>query len=405
MENIPLTLDLVRGIAELEPATHGLLTHRLPAAVRERYPDPQLLAMERQPSGARIALRTAATTLELETHSTRIAYIGADRPRGCIDVLVDGALVTRERLTGGDAVVVDLRAGTTEQVLGETHRTVLRDLPAGRKTVEFWLPHNEEIQLVALRADAPVEPVATRADPAGPFDGSPESPVGEHVGTRPVGRPLWLHYGSSISQGSNAASPTQIWPVVAALDLDVELRSLGLGGSALVDPFIARMIRDAPADVISLEIGINVVNTDAFRLRTFVAAVHGFLDTIREGHPNTPIHLMTPFYCGIQEDTPGPGAIDPASLGTSQVRFIATGQKGDTEFGRLTLEVIRDALADVVDHRPEDPHLHLMDGLALYGASDAVDHPLPDALHPDTATHGIIGTRFAEHLREAGATE
>ncbi|KQV25217.1 hypothetical protein [Yonghaparkia sp. Root332] len=48
---------------------------------------------------------------------------------------------------------------------------------------------------------------------------------------------------------------------------------------------MARVIRNAPADVISVKVGVNVVDLDAMRLRSFVPAVHGFLDTIRDGHP------------------------------------------------------------------------------------------------------------------------
>ncbi len=97
-----------------------------------------------------------------------------------------------------------------------------------------------------------------------------------------------MHHGSSISQGSNAAHPTGTWPVVAARLAGVELMNLGYGGSALLDPFTARIIRDTPADLISIKIGINLVNADLMRLRAFVPAMHGFLDTIRDGHPATP---------------------------------------------------------------------------------------------------------------------
>jgi hypothetical protein len=45
------------------------------------------------------------------------------------------------------------------------------------------------------------------------------------------------------------------------------------------------MIRDAPADLITLKVGINLVNADSMRERTFRPAVHAFLDTIREGIP------------------------------------------------------------------------------------------------------------------------
>ncbi|MEU4220670.1 SGNH/GDSL hydrolase family protein [Actinoplanes sp. NPDC026623] len=211
---------------------------------------------------------------------------GAERPRGCIDVFADGELVLRDVLDGGDRIEVDLATGQTAFQPGEAHTTTLSGLPAGRHRVEIWLPHNESVELVELRADAPIEP-----DDAEP--------------------PLWAHHGSSISHGSNPPAPSETWPAVAARRVGVELRNLGLGGIALVDPFLARVIRDAPADYLSVKLGINVVNLDAMRLRAFVPAVHGFLDTIRDGHPDTPLVLISPLFCAIHEDTPGPGAIDP----------------------------------------------------------------------------------------------
>ena len=121
---------------------------------------------------------------------------------------------------------------------------------------------------------------------------------------------MWLHHGSSISHGSDAASPTTTWPALAASLGGVELINLGLGGSALLDPFTARALRDTPADLISVKIGINLVNADLMRLRAFTPAVHGFLDTIREGHPTTPLLVVSPILCPIHEDTPGPSAPD-----------------------------------------------------------------------------------------------
>ena len=78
-------------------------------------------------------------------------------------------------------------------------------------------------------------------------------------------RPRWLHHGSSISHGSIATHPTETWPVVAARLAGLDLVNLGLGGSALLDPFVARTIRDTPADLISLKLGINLVNQDLLR--------------------------------------------------------------------------------------------------------------------------------------------
>ncbi len=130
---------------------------------------------------------------------------------------------------------------------------------------------------------------------------------------------MWLHHGSSISHGSNAASPSTTWPALAAARGGVELLNLGFGGSAMVDPFTARVLRDTPADLISVKLGINVVNGDVMRLRAFGPAVHGFLDTIRDGHPDEPLLVVSPILCPIHEQTPGPGAVD-FSTGTVRRR-------------------------------------------------------------------------------------
>lgn len=372
MTATPITAELVHGAAELETTARGVRPHRLPGWVREQFPDPQLMMVEGQPSGVRIVLRTAARTITLICHPSRVGYRGADRPRGSIDLVIGGEILASDRLGGGDLVEVDLQTGETAFHPGDAHTATFDGLPGGEKIVELWLPHNETVDLIELRADEPVQPVTT-------------------------GRRLWVHHGSSISHGSNAATPARVWPAVAARRAGVDLRNLGLGGSAMVDQFTARVIRDSPADLISVKLGINVVNLDGMRLRTFVPAVHGFLDTIRDAHPRTPIMLISPIFCGIHEDTPGPGAVDPASLGTENVRFIATGRPGDRELGRLSLTVIREALASLTERRADDPHLRYLDGTRLYGEKDAAEHPLPDALHPDTATHELIGERFAEY--------
>lgn len=367
----PITPALVRGHEYLETTERGLRPHRLPTWVTEQFPDPQLLGAESQPSGVRVAMVTEAESVTLVSHSTRLAYRGITRPRGAIDLVVDHRLVASDELTGGDAYETDLQTGATRLVPGPSHTTRFTGLGHGEKLVELWLPHKEQIEVMELSADAPVAPA-------------------------PSDLPRWLHHGSSISHGSNTASPARTWTSIAARLGGVDLRNLGFGASALVDPFMARVMRDTPADVISLKLGINVVNSDAMRLRAFVPAVHGFLDTLREGHPTTPILLVSPTHCDIHEDTPGPGAFDPDTFRTGQVRFVATGDTGDTALGRLTLRVIRDALASIVETRDDD-NLHYLDGTELYGPADALDHPLPDALHPDTATHEVIGTRFARH--------
>ncbi|EHR60609.1 SGNH/GDSL hydrolase family protein [Saccharomonospora cyanea] len=369
----PITEDLVCGAIELERTDHGLLPHRLPARARAQCPDRQLHLAETQPAGVRLVLRTRATAVELDTLPTRIEYRGAPpRPEGVYDLRVDGTLTGQASVSGGNVVSIDPSTGTAETRPGPVGTVRFADLPDHAKDVEIWLPHNEITRLVALRTDAPVEPV-----PSG-------------------NRRVWLHHGSSISQGSNAASPSTTWPALAASLGDVDLVNLGLSGSALLDPFTARTLRDTSADLISLELGINVVNSDVMRLRAFTPAVHGFLDTIREGHPTTPLLVVSPFLCPIHEDTPGPGEFDLDALSTGTVRFRATGEVAERAAGKLTLSVIRDELARIVTQRAvDDPHLHHLDGRDLYGEPDFAELPLPDALHPDAESHRRIGDRFA----------
>jgi hypothetical protein len=123
--------------------------------------------------------------------------------------------------------------------------------------------------------------------------------------------------------------------------------------------------------------------------------VHGFLDTIRDGHPDTPLLLVSPIHCAIHEDTPGPTAPDIEEIGKGRLVFAPMGDPAETPTGKLTLTVIREELARIVEQRAaDDPNLHYLDGLDLYGPQDAAALPLPDHVHPDAATHHHIGDRF-----------
>lgn len=374
MQEHRIGADILRGAIELESTAHGVTPHRLPAWARAQCADPQLAMVEAQPAGVRLAFRTEATEIELDTLRTKRFYIGAPpRPDGVYDLLVDGQLVAQASVAGGNTLAIDMAAGTATIEPGPVGTLRFSGLPARAKDIEIWLPYNEVTELVALRANAPI------------------SPPPDH------GRKVWLHHGSSISHGSDAASPTTTWPALAASLGGVELINLGFGGSALLDPFVARVMRDTPADMISLKIGINLVNTDLMRMRAFGSAVHGFIDTIREGHPTTPLLIVSPILCPIHEDTPGPTLMVMSALSAGQLRFRAAGNPAERAAGKLTLNTIRDELKRIVTQRAaQDPNLSYLDGRELYGAADAEELPLPDNLHPDAATHRRIGERYAK---------
>lgn len=376
----PITPDLIHGAVELERTQAGLLPHRLPAWARAQCPDPQLAMAEAQPSGVRLVLRTVATTVELVTLPTKRRYGAmAPRPDGVYDLLIDGRLVQQASAAGGNIMDIDMLSGSGKLLPGEPHTLRFDGLPPGDKTVEIWLPHDEATELVALHADAPVLPLASGA------------------------KRRWLHHGSSISQGSNATHPTGIWPVVAARLADVDLLNLGFGGSALLDPFTARTIRDLPADLISLKLGINLVNTDLMRLRAFGPAVHGFLDTVREGHPDIPLLVIAPICCPIHETTPGPTMFDGKELKKGRLLYRAMGNEAERRQGKLTLGIIREQLRKVVQQRAQqDANIHYLDGSALYGVDDHAHLPLPDGLHPDGAAQRLIGQRFSDMVFRTG---
>jgi hypothetical protein len=378
----PLTTQLdpslLRGFAELEQTEFGLLPHRLPAKARAQSTDPQLAMVEAEPSGVRIVFRTAATAIELDVLPTRRQIVGVPpRPDGVYDLRINGRLERQQSAEGATILLIDMASGKVAGEPGGLQTLRFDGLVNDEKVVEIWLPHNEITELGALRTNAPI------------------------MATPDNAKPLWVHHGSSISHGSNAASPTGTWPAIAASLAGADLMNMGFGGSAMLDPFTARAIRDAPADLISVKIGINLVNTDLMRLRAFGPAVHGFLDTIRDGHTCTPLLVISPIYCPIHETTPGPGMFDLEALAKGETKFVALGKPEEVSSGKLTLTVIREHLRAIVEQRArEDANIHYLDGRDLYGERDHSRLPLPDRLHPDAETHRLIGNRVAPVLRE-----
>ena len=190
-----------------------------------------------------------------------------------------------------------------------------------------------------------------------------------------------------------AIEPALTWPAVAAREADLALQSFGFGGQCHLDQFVARTIRDIPADLISIKTGINVINMDSMRERVFVPALHGFIDTIREGQATTPILLISPIYCPSAEHHPGPTVPD------ADGQFVTLPGHEEIREGCMTLTRVRELITTVVEERRAagDRELHYLNGLELFGEEDSAD--LPDALHPNSEGYVRMGQRASPTLR------
>ena len=161
----PVPADFIKGAVELEQTSQGTLVHRLPAqALAQANYDAQLVMAESQPSGVRLAFRSSASTVELDTVRSTIAYSGAPaQPDGVIELVVNGVVVASSTTSGGNTTTIDMATGAITQAEGPVCTSSFTGLPEGTNSIELWLPHNEKTEVVALRTDAPVERRQQRA--------------------------------------------------------------------------------------------------------------------------------------------------------------------------------------------------------------------------------------------------
>jgi lysophospholipase L1-like esterase len=136
---------------------------------------------------------------------------------------------------------------------------------------------------------------------------------------------------------------------------------------------VAMLVRDIPAAVITLKVGINIYGAGSYGPRTFCQAAIGFVRIIREKQPEVPIGLISPIVSPEREDTPGPC--------------------------NMTLMQMRQQLAEAAERLSDfgDSNIHYFDGLALLDRSQSRQY-LPDGLHPNADGYELLGRNVAEQI-------
>lgn len=308
-----------RGAAGWEERDGAWRAWRLLPELVGRAFSPELLAKAREAAGVRLDVVTDAEVLTIRGRQV----VELDRDHR-IDVLVDGEQHER----------IDLQHGAVELNV---------PLPAGEHRVQVWLPQVGELWLESVQLDGSVQAPAAAA--------------------------RWTTYGSSITQCSAAAGPSETWPALVARALDWDLTCLGFGGQCHLDPVAASTIAATPADIISLCLGINVQGGASMSQRTFGPQVAGLIDQVRDAHPEVPIAVMTPIVSPPRESTPNAAGV--------------------------TLAWMRKVITEVVEGT-DDANLHLIDGPSIIGLDD--QHLLPDELHPDAVGYRLMGERMTAAL-------
>ena len=364
--------EALRGVARIDKAARGLTFSRMPEWTYLQHSHaPVVATMAERLSGAHIDIETAATRITVTYRATRDSNPSDNWMAGPSTIAVTaGDFEQSISHTNGNLRIFNFDE-IVQEIEGEDSVAEF-ELPAAdsARFVQIWLPHNCPIELISIEADCDWQPATTSAGP------------------------LWVHYGSSISHCEDANGPLGVWPVAAARELELDIYNLGLGGCANLEQFAARTIRDMPAALISLKLGINVVNNASYTERTFGPAVHGFVDTIRESQPSTPILVISPVCCPAHENNPGPSETDANGMVQGQPF------SRHSWIGELTLRGIREILCDLVEARSKlDPNLFYMDGLQLFNETEALT--MPDGIHPDAAGYRKIASNFVERVPKA----
>lgn len=367
------------GAADFDTGPGYLSPRRLPAWTRLRLPA-EMEHVVSMPASVRIEFSTDADALELVVSTTTISAPSREPATPTFELQINGRPAASVVAKLSHRIHRELKTGEPLALISSApERIRFERLGRHMKNCQIWLPHNAIVDLHGMHL-------------------AKEAELRSFCGSSNV----WLHYGSSISQGMEVTCPTRTWPEIAARMGDYTLRSFAFAGQCHLDPFVARAMAEMEAAFISIKTGVNIAAARSLNTRTFGAALHGFLDTLRDKHPVTPILLISPIHrahrrSGTQNDHQKPSRLRRLQFNARKLLGTQPPERRvQWQSSVLTLESARNIIERIVRDRRSagDHYLNHLDGLSLLGPEN--ERLLLDGIHPSEAGHHLIGTRFGE---------
>jgi lysophospholipase L1-like esterase len=117
-------------------------------------------------------------------------------------------------------------------------------------------------------------------------------------------QPRWVVYGDSVVEGWIASGPALAWPALAGREHGFDIVNMGYAGAARGEIASAEHVAGLVADVITVAYGTNCWVRTPHSSTMVRAGVEAFLEIVRQGHPETPIVVVSPIPRPDAESTP-----------------------------------------------------------------------------------------------------
>ena len=282
--------------------------YRFPKRLKEVLPK-SVWGLSQSPSGGRIRFRTDANELAIRLEypsAPNMANMHAFGQTG-VDLYLDGVY-------RGTAIA------TKESKPGEVVEHVYFNYGAGprvEREVALYLPLYKGVKVLGIGLDK-----EARVRPPRRFA---------------LAKPV-VYYGTSITQGGCASRSGMSYQAIAGRMLNIDFVNLGFSGSGKGEPEVARAVAELDPAAFVLDFAQNNRTEEALR-----AVYDGFIGTLREKHPQTPIVCITP-------------------IGSAGERPESTGNQ---------LEPMRELIRKVASQRiaAGDKNIQIIEGTDLIGAN------------------------------------